>query len=562
VLILLAFSLLACRNGGDSDTPDPVDTGCTDFISAYLDQDSDSYGTDPVIEICEGTPGYVPNPGDCDDTDPSIYPGAADHPLDGIDQDCDGTDNRDGDGDGDPIDTDCDDSDPDRSTLLFELCDTGVDEDCDGIVDEDCQYFGGVASGVADHRIEGIWVDDWQNNSRAGKGVFGLPDISGDGVPDIAVAGDTYDERFVHIFSGQTVLDNEVLDFDDALFAINESGESYLTNEVNAVFALSVEAEDYLMVQAGRCHLIPIGNSTEAVSLDIGVTGSSAGSCHQFLLNSLYPTHVHHGGYGVSLYSFPSTISPTEETTIDLDGTVSTWSATDDWNGDGVNEIFVASKILGETYSAPQTLWHGQGPFDLDTDYPSDVLTLVDQTATGAELYPSRGRNRPDLSEDIDGDGLPELFIEIDNFDDQRELYVWTDTTQIDLALPDLKVLSLDHNSSASNLGTFHLGDINCDGHADLIQQYLDSQASQGAVALALGPLGSGTIEIQSDPDGLLSTPLDQGLYVYGYSTSFVDDMNGDGCQEILVGDQNYVTDPERFGPGAAHLFLGAPGGL
>ena len=563
MLTLLAFSLLACRNGGDSDTPDPVDTGCVDSISAYLDQDNDSYGTDPAIEICEGTPGYVPNPGDCDDTDPSIYPGATDLPLDNIDQDCDGADNRDGDGDGDPIDTDCDDNDPARSTLLFELCDTGVDEDCDGIVDEDCQYFGGVASGVADRRIEGIWVDDWQNNSRAGKGVFGLPDISGDGVPDIAVAGDTYDERFVHIFSGQDVLDNEVLDFDDALFSINQAGEKYLTDEVTGLFAYSTTGEQFLVIQEDqdRCHLIPLDSASSSLSLDDGRTGGADGSCHRTLLDDTYPTHIHYG-WTISFYNFPTETNPVQQTSIDLDGTIPAWSATDDWNGDGVNEIFVGSYDR-ETEGWPQKFWHGEGPFELDTDYPSDVLTLIGSTEPGLEdLRFNDGVNRPELSEDLNNDGLPELFMETVNDDDQRDLRVWTDTTQIDLTAPDLKVVNLDDSFKASNLGTFHFGDINCDGETDLVQQYGDPEAGQSVVALALGPLGTGTLEIQSDPDGFLSAPERDYPYSYGYSTAFLDDTNGDGCKELLVGDPYYKTDPERFGPGAAHLFLGAPGGL
>jgi hypothetical protein len=561
---LLLLSLLACRNGGDSDTPDPVDTGCTTFVTAYPDQDSDSYGTEPAVEICAGTIGFVPNPGDCDDTDPSIYPGATDLPLDDIDQDCDGTDNRDGDGDGDPIDTDCDDSDPDRSTLLFELCDTGVDEDCDGIVDEDCQYFGGVASGVADHRIEGIWVDDWQNNSRAGRGVFGLPDISGDGVPDIAVAGDTYDERFVHIFSGQEVLDNEVVDFDDALFAVSSANGAGGLGEIEFMGVFSSGSNQYLVVQDDLCDVFDLSDRPEGDPLywGDGLFGYGHGTCHLALLDHALPTNIHLGGASLFLRNYLWEDESYQTTSIDLDGTIPIWSATDDWNGDGVNEIFVGSYDR-ETEGWPQKFWHGEGPFELDTDYPSDVLTLVGSTEPGQEdLRFNDGVNRPELSEDLNNDGLPELFIETINNDAQRDLRVWTDTAQIGLTAPDLMIVSLDHNFNASNLGTFHFGDINCDGQTDLVQQYGDQRTGHSVVALALGPLGTGTLEIQSDPDGTLSAPERDYPYSYGYSTTFVDDMNGDGCQELLIGDPYYKTDPERFGPGAAHLFLGAPGGL
>jgi hypothetical protein len=59
----------------------------------------------------------------------------------GIDEDCDGADGfndgfgTDADGDGDyafPAGTDCDDTDPDVNSFGFEVPENGVDEDCDG----------------------------------------------------------------------------------------------------------------------------------------------------------------------------------------------------------------------------------------------------------------------------------------------------------------------------------------------------------------------------------------------------------------------------------------------
>ena len=65
--------------------------------------------------------------GDCDDTDASIYSGAADTSVDGVDQNCDGVDGMDADADG-FVDIngggdDCDDSNPEL---------TPVDADQDG----------------------------------------------------------------------------------------------------------------------------------------------------------------------------------------------------------------------------------------------------------------------------------------------------------------------------------------------------------------------------------------------------------------------------------------------
>ncbi len=72
--------------GGDCDDTDVNAQGTVDL---YADVDGDGYGAGAMIAGCP-QPGYAPNDADCDDTDASINPLAADLPGDGLDQDCDG----------------------------------------------------------------------------------------------------------------------------------------------------------------------------------------------------------------------------------------------------------------------------------------------------------------------------------------------------------------------------------------------------------------------------------------------------------------------------------------
>ncbi|MFH1767396.1 MAG: putative metal-binding motif-containing protein [Patescibacteria group bacterium] len=149
-------------NDVDDDCDGTVDVDATDAETWYADDDDDGYGDHLTVTVaCKAPLGYIAVNTDCNDSDGSIHPGAAE-PCNGVDDDCDGSIDEnsssnlstwyfDGDQDGyggsltvtacaQPAhyvvtSTDCNDGRNDIHPGASEYCD-GADNDCDGSTDE------------------------------------------------------------------------------------------------------------------------------------------------------------------------------------------------------------------------------------------------------------------------------------------------------------------------------------------------------------------------------------------------------------------------------------------
>lgn len=168
-------------DGKDNDCDGTVDEGA--ITTWYVDADGDGYGNSGLsLDRCQAPANFVSRGGDCNDADPTTFPGRTEV-CDARDNNCDGTIDEgvkstfyrdaDGDGFGDPRNAattcqipasgfvsvmgDCDDSRADANPQAMETC-NNRDDDCDGVVDGLSRACNNMCGDGTEVCTRGIWA--------------------------------------------------------------------------------------------------------------------------------------------------------------------------------------------------------------------------------------------------------------------------------------------------------------------------------------------------------------------------------------------------------------------
>ncbi len=604
-------------NGRDDNCDGLEDVDASDATDWYDDADGDGYGAGEPTVACDAADGQVADHSDCDDDDPQAFPGADEVAYDGIDQDCDGADLDDLDGDGSPYSEDCDDEDAARSPDLLEVCDDDIDNDCDDEIDEDCQYFGGVAPADPMAVIYGEKETVACCGSRAGHLLQG-GDLNDDGVSDLAMWSESDGTEF-KVMYGPLEGELDTSAADARLNTQTEDAEWALDGGSLTIGDVSGDGSPDLLIGE------PLSgeNGGGSVAVYLGpVSGWYGASNYDFLLQAeLWDELGDHialadltgdgqvdlvaGAAGAGTleltYNGDIVVAPgplTDDATLTCgdypgltyggegDGTGAIGDLgyvflTDDFGTDGQADLLALStnpySDLGTYTTSPPSLLLLDGPVsdcvshvDVDSTFLFDD---VERIAAGTMYRPASL-----ATSDVDGDGVADVLVSgTEGRDDES-----SDVTRAYLLQGPISALSSSTGAVAAvststtqyrRIVSDIAGDLDGDGATDfafgITEHSLSQEPDGGAVYVLFGPL-SGTYVLEEDAFGVLEGGIEpfesceeDGCEhpgsLFGWSLVAGDDYTGDGLPDLVVGAPGfeYDTGTNDKGPGAVYVYSG-----
>jgi len=555
------------------DPPPPWDTGAPAAAdTGPQDRDGD---------------GWTVAEGDCDDGDPTVHPEAYEAWYDGVDANCDGASDYDGDGDGfdseDYGGDDCDDADAAIHPQAVEQAGNGLDDDCDGAIDSPLDSSALVA------------ITGEQASSRAGVAIAGAGDVDGDGQADLLVGaqqvGEGVQNGAAYLLLGPLTTSVSLANaptrlrgMDGSLAGSSLAGLGDMNGDGLDDFAVGAyldESGGYH--ESGAVYLWYGGELPQDELLDEGAaelicypdqdrTGRSVAAAgdvdrdglSDLLVSALTPAHGDHGAEVAAAFLWLGPVY-NQQSVIDADAVLLAGEneyeglegfhpvGAGDLNGDGYADILVGWSAAGGDDAYKGAAYVVQGPVS-GTRQLRDVQDLW----RGERGYDFGGASAAGVG-DVDRDGYDDLLVGAYGEDSAGTsagaAYLLLGPATGDHSLGEAAArLTGEQAGDMAGSAVSGAGDVNDDGHADLLVG-APAEGSNGACAgaayVVLGPV-SGSRDLAEADLRLRGAALGDQL---GSSLAAVGDMDGDGHDDLLVGAPG--DDQGGSDAGAAFLALG-----
>ena len=575
-----------CSTGVDEDCDGIVDTDAAASFPLYTDADGDGYGAASAGSDCQVPDGKSAIPGDCNDGSAAISPGAREAcDAANVDEDCDGlADDKDsgptgtttfyadtdGDGYGDATSTkarcdaasgwvantdDCDDGEPSAWSGASEVCEDGVDNDCtdgDGL----CALSGSISLAAAEVKLTGSAA------ATAGSALRSAGDRDGDGVSDLIVAAPLLGTGgTVYLVDGGSLASGALSG--TASITAEASGDGLGTAVAGCGDATGDGRSDLVVGAYGGA------SGAGAVYLWSGSKGSGAASAANDEVNGAAGDQLgwaldcgadvnddgkidvlagSPGGGLATLYD-AATLTRFSKL-VGSAGSASSVAFVDDHDGDGIDDVLVGDEAGERAYLVVGRT--GFGNLTLSSGADATFTTEAAGDEAGAAVAGVG---------DLNGDGYADLAVgspENDNAGGSAGsayvIFGQAAPASMGLGSADAVLRGGDASDYAGS-ALAGAGDADGDGFADLlVGAYYDETAGAGAGTsyLLYGASGFADRSLTAADAILLGEGARDSS---GEALAFVEDLDGDGTDEVLIGAPSEGTG--GGGAGAAYLLFG-----